>query len=151
MHCQAPGQYLIIYSLVIVKHYGISLNMLFVPVSSIMSKYCTSPTFLLWFAPSIQQTVKHLGTWKQVWHFYPEGLLTLNISTDRCRFLMPSNQVEGCSPTSLQAKAVARKSTLVHMQVTRTRSNQLWIKTRSSWYADQSNWDQTYHRTVSMS
>lgn len=95
MHCKSLRYHFIIYSLLIIKHYSISLNTLFVPVGSITCKYCPSPTFLWGFAP---WTSKHSGACKQAWHFHPEGLPTLNISTDRCRFLMPAYHVEsqGC-------------------------------------------------------
>lgn len=84
-------------------------------LGSIMSKYCTSPTFLLGFAPWIQHTVKHLGTCKQLWHFHPEGLLTLNISTDRCRFLMPTNHLSHI----LESWRCSQEVYLSHVQVTR--------------------------------
>lgn len=45
--------------------------------------------------------------------FHPEGLLTLNISTDRCRFLMPTNHQGKCSPTFLGVKVVAKMSASV--------------------------------------
>lgn len=70
-----------------------------------MSKYCSSPTSLLGFAPWIQQTVKHLGT--------PRGLLTLNISTDRCRFFMPTNHLANHSPALLGAGDGATESASV--------------------------------------
>lgn len=149
MCCQTLRQYFIIYSSLIIKSHSTSVNTQFVPVRQYYEQ------ILHWSSvPLGISKLKPSGTCKQMWHFHPEGVLTLNISTDRCSFLMQTNHGGTTIRHTRGARAVATKTTSV-MSNSPARQDPKDIKSKSKLrprpieYASTSNkWTHRSLRTI---